>query len=84
MTAFANPWEFDQWNLTLQGQFLKRHGLALAQAYAADAGTSVGSRKPSAPPKPKPDICVLNKKIVTNVGGSGSGSGSSGHGPPTG
>lgn len=79
MTAFVNPWEFASFNVTEQMRFVRAHGMALANAYARDAGTTVGGLKPKAPPKQRPDVFILNKTI--NVEGGG-GRGFSGEGPP--
>lgn len=81
MTALVNPWERDSFNVTHQMRFVRSHGMALANAYARDAGTTVGGLKPKAPPKQRPDVYVISKKITVEGGG---GSGSSGFGPPTG
>ena len=83
MTAFANPWERDSFNVTQQMRFVRQHGMALANAYARDAGTTVGGLKPKAEPKREQRTVILNKTI--QVGGDTQGGrGYSGDGPPTG
>ena len=44
-----NPWSYEGWNMTKQGQFLKEHGSEKAERMAKAAGTTVGGKKP--PPK---------------------------------
>lgn len=82
VSLLANPWTRDAWNITAQGAFARQHGLTLAKAYAADAGSHIGATKP-APVDPAPKIerqtLIVNKLIG---GGSVTGSGSSGDGPP--
>jgi hypothetical protein len=88
-----NPWEAENWNLTRQGQFIAQHGLALANAFAANAGTAIGSLKPRGARVPGlgvmpiPDrnftVVVQRKGINAPVGGGGLvGAGSSGDGDP--
>lgn len=42
----SNPWTFEGWNLTAQGDYLRAKGQARAEARARDAGTSLGGAKP--------------------------------------
>lgn len=41
-----NPWSKDHWNLTLQGAYVKEHGVEKAEAMAKTVGTSLGGTKP--------------------------------------
>lgn len=83
MTALVNPWERDSFNVTQQMRFVRQHGMALANAYARDAGTTVGGLKPKVESKREQRTVILNKTLHVTKGGGG-GSGSSGYGPPTG
>lgn len=83
-TLYENPWASGEgWSLTKQMRFVRQHGMALATAYARDAGTTVGGLKPKALPKQRPDVYVISKKITVE-GDTQAGRGSSGFGPPTG
>jgi hypothetical protein len=48
-SIFGNPWRFDQWNITRQGQFITRYGAAKAAEFAKLAGSKVGATKPTIP-----------------------------------
>lgn len=43
-----NPWSAGGWSLTKQGEYIKAHGLAAAQAAAKSVGSAVGATKPPA------------------------------------
>ena len=48
MPADANPWlGGDQWNVTKQGEFVRRFGVAAARARAKEAGVELGATKPA-------------------------------------
>ncbi len=49
--AGKNPWTAENWNMTLQGQYVKEHGIEKATAAAKAAGTEFGS--PTPPPAKK-------------------------------
>jgi hypothetical protein len=90
--AFAdNPWSAEFWNLTRQGQYIKKYGLEVAKTKAKQAGARIGDLKPSAtigPYMPLPrnrnfTVIVQRKGIAAPVGGGGLvGAGSSGSGTP--
>lgn len=50
-----NPWSYEGWNLTKQGQFLREHGAEKSKKAAEAAGTSVGG------PRPKPKTAAGTK-----------------------
>lgn len=77
-----NPWTFENWNLTAQGQYVLKHGIVKAEAAAKEAGTTLGGKRPR---DPNP-ITINNTYLFRKGGGStstGDGSGTSGVGPPT-
>jgi len=43
----ANPWSYDGWNMTQQGQYLKANGQEKAAAAAKSAGTEIGGPRPA-------------------------------------
>jgi hypothetical protein len=51
----ANPWLAASWNLTDQGAFVKKFGIAVAQRRMKEAGVKLGDLRP---PGPKPDVKV--------------------------
>ena len=74
-----NPWRADQWNVTRQGEYVRRFGELRARARAAEASSFLGATKPTAEePRPKVEhhTRIVNKNFV------GSGAGSSGDGSP--
>jgi hypothetical protein len=81
MTVFPNPWRAAAFNVTEQMRFVRKHGMALANAYANDAGTTIGGL-PKTEPKREQRTVILNKTIQVGVGGGVVGGGSSGNGPP--
>lgn len=48
MAGTSNPWSDKEWNITLQGVFVRNWGMDAAQEYAKKAGTTVGGPRPSA------------------------------------
>jgi hypothetical protein len=81
MTDVPNPWSPDNWNLTAQGEYVKKYGVSVAARKARQAGTMLGALKP------RPVSTVLERHwIIQKNGGGGGGSiigaGSSGDGPP--
>lgn len=46
-----NPWSAKAWNLTLQGQYVKEHGLEKGAAHAKAAGSAIGAITPPAEKK---------------------------------
>lgn len=42
-----NPWSPKGWSLTRQGQYVREHGMAAAEAAAKTAGSKIGSTRPS-------------------------------------
>lgn len=78
-SIYGNPWREDQWNLTLQGKFVTRYGLAKAEEFAKLAGTKVGAG-PKKPIRPIIQNFLFNKTIVEETSGA---RGYSGDGVPT-
>jgi len=80
MTNVANPWAPENWNLTAQGEYVKKYGVSVAARKARQAGTTLGALKP------RPVSTVLERHWIIQKGGGGGGSiigaGSSGDGPP--
>jgi hypothetical protein len=74
-----NPWTAALWSITAQGQFVRKHGTALAAAYARAAGVEIGATKP-APDVPAPTTKHLTR-IVNKIFPGGS-RGYDGFGPP--
>jgi hypothetical protein len=64
----TNPWAPETWNLTAQGAFIKRmvaqyghaNGMARAEAFAAQAGTTIGASRKM--PDPKSRVVVVIQK----------------------
>lgn len=44
-----NPFSHEHWNMTKQGDFLKKHGTEKAEQMARAAGTTIGGRRPAQP-----------------------------------
>lgn len=85
-SLFGNPWRFDQWNLTVQGQFVRRYGDAKAREFAVLAGTTFPGPKPRNGDEPQRDrlVYLVTRKILIEGDGSGiaGGRGYAGDGPP--
>lgn len=80
----ANPWTYAEWNLTAQGDLIRRWGLVTAHKMAKEAGTTVGGPRPPSPTNaPVNKTFILNKRIGSTNISTGGGTGSSGDGPPT-
>lgn len=66
-----NPWSEEHWNVTKQGAFLKRaiaklgerFGTEKAQAFAAQAGTTLGALQPCKPP---PYQVIVQKRTIVS------------------
>jgi hypothetical protein len=75
-----NPWLPEFWNLTEQGAYITRYGLAQAQLRAAEAGTTVGGKpKHAAVERVMERRWTNTRKIVEVATGP---RGFSGNGPP--
>lgn len=78
-----NPWAEEFWNLTRQGEFIKRHGVEVAKTKARAAGTRLGAPRPTRFVHP---LTVLVQR--RNIGGGDTnivvngGRGFDGDGPP--
>lgn len=46
-----NPWSRDNWNMTLQGQYVKEHGIEKATKMAQSVGSAIGAITPPAEKK---------------------------------
>lgn len=89
--AFVNnPWSAEHWNLTKQGEYVKKYGLEVAKTKAKQAGTTLTAGRPVQPQRFAPlprgsnyTVIVQRKGNIVNVSGGGLvGAGSSGDGPP--
>lgn len=82
-SIYGNPWRADQWNITMQGQFVLRYGEAKGREFAKAAGVTFGATKPASTGQPViiHRNFILNKQIGT-VGQSSGGYGWTGDGPP--
>ena len=81
-----NPWEMDNWNLTAQGRFISQFGMALANAFAKNAGTTIGGSKPKATVAPRDLMVLIQRRNIggtTNNSSSTGGFGSAGEGDPS-
>lgn len=78
MSEIANPWLPENWNLTAQGDYVKKYGVSVATRTAKLAGSSLGALKP------RTGVTVQNLTIIQrkSFGGGIVGAGSSGSGPP--
>jgi hypothetical protein len=74
-----NPWNPQDWSLTMQGMIVRTRGLAAAKALAAAAGSHIGATKPAQPNKPKIVHQTFITRRTTVVQGA---QGYSGDGPP--
>lgn len=76
-----NPWSKDGWNISNQGQVVKRRGLAYATALAREAGVELGATRPA---EVQPTKIVERRNFILNkrIEGGGGGRGYSGDGPP--
>ncbi len=84
MVEVPNPWSPENWNLTRQGDYIKKYGLSVAQRKASQAGTTIGALEPKPKTRANYTVIVQRRNIISGGGGGGgSGSGSSGNGPPT-
>lgn len=87
-SIYGNPWRAEQWNITVQGAFVQRYGVAKANEFAKAAGVKVGDLRPHDPNKPIRVVEVRNFLIGrrgTNSDSSSAsiiGAGTSGNGPP--
>lgn len=84
-SLYGNPWRPEQWNITTQGAFVVRYGVAKANEFAKAAGVNVGDLRPHDPNKPTRVVEVRNFLLGRRGGTSNSsiiGAGSSGDGPP--
>jgi len=67
--AEDNPWSDEGWSRTKQGQYLREHGRARAEARARDAGTKLGGGRPKAASpggagEKKKQYVLLTKRIL--------------------
>lgn len=77
-----NPWTPEFWNITAQGDYIKKFGLSVATRTASKVGVRIGDLKPRSDALPTIERrWILSKKIMG--GGSSGGQGSSGDGPPS-
>lgn len=77
----ANPWLAENWNVTAQGDYVKKYGVSVAVRTAKLAGSYLGALKPNTPPTALyNNLVIIQRK---SFGGGGIiGAGSSGDGPP--
>jgi hypothetical protein len=57
----TNPWSATSWNLTKQGEIVKRYGVATAQRMAKIAGAQLGDLRPMSPNE-RPKVYVIQGK----------------------
>jgi hypothetical protein len=68
--AFAeNPWSAEHFNLTRQGDYIKKYGLEVAKTKAKQAGAKLGQF--AVVPTAKANFTVIVQR--RNLGGNGSG-----------
>lgn len=82
-----NPWSHEFWNLTRQGEYIRKYGLEVAKTKAKSAGTKFGAPAPRGGfphhhQRPL-QVIVQRRTIVQGGGGGVIGAGSSGDGPPS-
>lgn len=86
-----NPWSAEHWNLTRQGEYVRKYGVDIAKTKAREAGTTFGAMRPAAAfgqysPLPRGrnfTVIVQHKGANVSSGGGGLvGAGSSGDGAP--
>jgi len=61
-TFAENPWSAEFWNLTRQGQYIKKYGVAVAKTKAKQAGAKLGDLKPRLYPAQPLTILVQRRK----------------------
>lgn len=62
MNVTANPWLADSWNLTDQGSFIKKFGLAVAQRRMNEAGVKLGALRPAGQSQVSNKVYVIQGK----------------------
>lgn len=91
MSDVPNPWSAEFWNLTRQGEYVRKYGVEVAKTKARQAGAKLGDLRPVVPhfgpyaplPRSNYTVIVQRKGIAAPVGGGGLvGAGSSGNGVP--
>jgi len=84
-TFDENPWSAEYWNLTRQGEYIKKYGLEVAKTKAKQARAKIGDLAPRiGPDNGRYTVIVQHKGLTAPVGGGGLvGAGSSGTGEPT-
>lgn len=75
----VNPWADEHWNITAQGAYAQKHGVAAAHAKSKEAGSFVGSTRPpgiAGQKKPRPGPPgPRGRDGATGATGTGSGGG---------
>lgn len=81
ISAIGNPWLAAEFNVTRQGEFLKRYGARRAEQFK-----SLAQAANALAPKTQYRTTIIVRKIGNTSGGGGGliGAGSSGDGPPEG
>ncbi len=87
MSEVVNPWTADAWNITAQGEYVKRYGVSVATRTAKLAGSFLGATKPKQDHRQIEVRNFILTKKIGSTGGSGNdtgliGAGRSGEGPP--
>lgn len=70
MDVTANPWTAADWNLTDQGAFIKKFGLAVAQRRMKEAGVKLGALRPAGPQQAPAKIYIIQGKPGKDGAGS--------------
>lgn len=78
--AVPNPWSAEFWNITSQGEYVKRYGLSVAKRTARLAGSAIGALRPKAVAVER---IIERQWILSKRTGGGGTVGSSGEGPPS-
>lgn len=77
--AFANnPWSAEHWNLTRQGEYIKKYGVEVAKTKARQVGATLGAM-----PRKVLPFEVRNFILIKKMGESSGAQGTSSSGPPT-
>lgn len=79
--SVENPWVAENWNVTRQGEYVKKYGVSVATRTAKLAGSYLGALKPNVQARALyNNLVIIQRK---SFGGGGIiGAGSSGDGPP--
>lgn len=77
-----NPWSAEHWNLTRQGEYVKKYGVDLARTKAKQAGAVFGSGRPPAVLMPQPKHTIIVQRRYYTDPNASLPRGYAGDGPP--